>query len=103
MIEKVREGLAVSKQTAQKFDVERFNLRNVSDLEVMKQYQFEIKSRFAALENWNDGVGINSAWENIKETIKISAKESLGLYELKQHKLWFEENCLRFLDQRKQA
>jgi len=27
---------------------------------------------------------MNRAWENIKETIKISATESLGLYELKQ-------------------
>ena len=27
----------------------------------------------------------------------------LGLYELKQYKLWFYEKCLGFLDQRKQA
>jgi len=33
---KVRERLAVSKQVAQKFDVERFNLRKLSDLEVRK-------------------------------------------------------------------
>jgi len=25
------------------------------------------------------------------------------LYELKQHKLWFAEECLVFLDERKQA
>jgi len=43
------------------------------------------------------------AWENIKENIKTSAKESLGLHELKQHKPWFDEECLGFLDQRKQA
>jgi hypothetical protein len=46
---------------------------------------------------------INRAWENIKEHIKTSAKESLGVYELKQHKLWFDEKCSGFLDQRKQA
>jgi hypothetical protein len=39
----------------------------------------------------------------IKENIKISAKESLGLYERKQHKPWFDEECSKFLDQRKQA
>jgi hypothetical protein len=39
----------------------------------------------------------------MKENIKTSAKHSLGLYELKQHKLWFDEECLDFLDQRKQA
>jgi hypothetical protein len=32
---------------------------------------------------------INRAWESIKENIKISAKESLGLHEMKQHEPWF--------------
>ena len=41
--------------------------------------------------------------ENIKENIKISAKESLSLCRLKQHKPWFVEECLGFLDQRNQA
>ena len=44
---------------------------------------------------------INRAWENIKGNIKISAKESLGPHELKQHKPWFDEECLHFLDERK--
>ena len=39
----------------------------------------------------------------IKENIKTLAKESPGLYEMKQHKPWFEEECLGFSDQRKQA
>jgi hypothetical protein len=43
------------------------------------------------LENLSDGEEINKAWENIKENIKTSAKESLGLQELKQHKPWFHE------------
>ena len=47
-----------------------------------------IPNRFAALENLNDSEDINGAWENIKENIKTSAKESLGLFELKQHNPW---------------
>jgi len=66
-------------------------------------YQIEITDRFAALENLSDEENINGAWENIKENIKTPAKESLGLQELKQHKPWFDEECLSFLDQRKQA
>ena len=31
--------------------------------------------------------------KSIKENIKNSAKESLGLHELKQHKPWFDEEC----------
>jgi hypothetical protein len=47
----VKVGLAVSKQAAQTFDGERFNLRNLNELEVSKQYQVEITNGFAALEN----------------------------------------------------
>jgi len=46
---------------------------------------------------------INRNWENIKENIKISVKESPSLHRLKQHTPCFDEECLGFLDQRKQA
>jgi hypothetical protein len=55
------------------------------------------------LKNLNDSEDINCAWENIKENIRTSAKESLDPYELKQHKAWLDEECLEFLDQRKQV
>ena len=100
---KIRERLAVSKQAAQKFDVERFNRRKLHELEVRKQYHIEITNRFEALENLSDDEDINRACENIKENIKTTAKESLGLHELKQHKPWFEEECLGFIDQSKRA
>ena len=38
VVAKVRERSAVSKQTAQKLDGERFNLRKLKDLEIKKQY-----------------------------------------------------------------
>jgi len=66
---------------------ERFNLRKLNGLEFRKQYQIEITNRFAALENLSDGEDINGAWENIKEDIKTSAKESLGAQKLKQYRL----------------
>jgi hypothetical protein len=40
------------------------------------------------------------AWEPIRENITISAKESVGYYELKKHKPWFDEGCLKLLGQR---
>jgi len=46
---KVRKRLAVSKQAAQKFDEERFNLRKLNELEPRKQYQIDITKSFAAL------------------------------------------------------
>jgi len=85
---------AVGKQAAQRFDGESCNLRKLNYLEVKKQYQIEISKRFAALENLNDSEGINRAWENVKENTRTSAQESLGLYDLKQHKPWFDEEYL---------
>jgi dsDNA-specific endonuclease/ATPase MutS2 len=55
------------------------------------------------LENLNDIEDLSRAWENIKEQVTTSAKGNLGLRELKQHKQRFDDECLRFLDQRKQA
>jgi len=102
VVAKVRERLAVSKQKAQKFDRERFNLRNLNELEVRKQYQIEISDRFAALENISDGEDINRAWRNIKENMETLAKEIQGLHLLKRHKPWFDE-YLCFLDEMKHA
>jgi hypothetical protein len=103
VVAKVREKLAVRKQAAQKFDGERFNLRKLNELEVQEKYQIEITNRFAAWENLIVDEDVNRSWENIKENIKTSAKESLGLHELKQHKPCFDKECVGFLDQKKQA
>jgi len=62
--------LAGSKQAAQKFEVTRFNLSKLNELEVRKQYQIKISNRFAALKKLNDSEGINRALENMKENIK---------------------------------
>ena len=53
--------------------------------------------------NLNSSEDIKRAWESITENNKTSGNETLGLHKLKQNKPWFDEKCLRFLDQRKQA
>jgi len=55
------------------------------------------------LGNLNEDEYVNRIWGNIKHNIQTSAKESLGMHEWKQHKSWFDEECLGFLDQRKWA
>jgi hypothetical protein len=60
VVTKVRERLIVIKQATQKFDAERFNLRNLRELIVRKQYQIKMSDRFAALENLNDSEDISS-------------------------------------------
>jgi bifunctional DNA-binding transcriptional regulator/antitoxin component of YhaV-PrlF toxin-antitoxin module len=74
VVAKVRERLSARKQAAQKTDVERFNLKKFSEMEVRKQFKIEISNRFEALENLNDSKDINRAWENIRESIKSQLK-----------------------------
>ena len=52
---------------------ERFYLRKLNELEVMKQYQIEIYNRFGGLENLSYSEDINRAWENIIENISTLA------------------------------
>jgi hypothetical protein len=64
-----------------KMDMERFNLKQLNE-EVREQYQVTMKNKYAALEDLDDNGDINRAWDIIRQIIKISAKESIGLCEL---------------------
>jgi hypothetical protein len=86
VVAKIRERLAVSKQTAHRFIVESFSLKTLNEVEGKEQYRVGISNRFAALENLDAEEVLNRAWETIRGNIKISAREGLGYYELKKHK-----------------
>jgi hypothetical protein len=77
--------------------MERFNLKKLKEVGGKEQFCVEVSNRFAALEDLDAEVEINSAWETISENIEISAKESLGYFELKKHKPWFDEGMLRII------
>jgi hypothetical protein len=102
VVAKVRERLAVNKQRSHRFQRERFDLKKLNEIESKEQYCVEASNRFAALEDLDAVVEITSAWEIIGENINISAKESLGFFELK-HKSWIDKGCSKLLDKRKQA
>jgi hypothetical protein len=74
VVTKIRERLALSKQTTQRVYMERFILKKLNEVEGKEQYHVEISYRFTALENLDDEVDINRAWETIRKNIKISAK-----------------------------
>jgi hypothetical protein len=73
VVAKVRERLAVSKQTMHRFHIERFNIKELNELEGKEQYCAEISNRFAALENIDTEVDINRAWETIRENILFTS------------------------------
>jgi len=96
VVAKVRERLAVSKQPAQKFDVERYNLIIARELQVRKQYQIKISNRFAVLKNLNVSKNANGAWENLKENIKISAENNIKHGLMKNvYNFWIRESSLK--------
>jgi hypothetical protein len=49
----------------------------------------------------DDDVDMSRPWEGIRRNIKASATEVL--YKLKLHKALFDGECLKLLDQKKQA
>jgi hypothetical protein len=48
-VEKLKERLAGSTQAIHKFDMQRFNLRELKDIEGREQYKVKITNRFTAL------------------------------------------------------
>jgi hypothetical protein len=102
-VAKLRERISVSKQARQNFDLKRFDLKKLDDIEVKEKYQVEISNIFVALESLDESFDINNAWESIGENIKTSAKENLGYQKLKHDKPWFRDECSNLTDQRKQA
>jgi DNA-binding transcriptional regulator GbsR (MarR family) len=101
VVAKVRERLAVSKRAAQKIDTERFNVKKLNEGDVKEQYQITTRNKFAALENLESG-DIYRAWDNTRENIKNLAQESLGYCESKHLKEWFDDECSKLVDRRKQ-
>jgi hypothetical protein len=73
--------------------MKRFSLKKVNKVEAKEKYHIKVSNRFAALEDLDAEVEVNSALEMIRDNIKISAKEEsrLGYYDLKKHKRWFDE------------
>jgi hypothetical protein len=65
-------------------------LLEVKGVERKEKYCIEVSNTFVALEDLDMEVKINIALETIRKNITISAKESLGCYELKKHKPCFD-------------
>jgi hypothetical protein len=57
---KLRDRISVSKQASQKFDLGRFDLKNL-DVEVKEKYQVEITNRLANLKSLDENFNINNA------------------------------------------
>jgi hypothetical protein len=72
VLAKVRERLAVNIQTSHRFHMDRFNKLN--EVKGKEKYHAEVSNRFAALEDFDTEVRINSVWEMIERILKFQPK-----------------------------
>ena len=106
VIGELRERLSVAKRVEQQVNITKFNILKLKDEEAKQNYQVEISNRFATLESSDEvekELDVNSVWENIRDSIKIAAEQSIGYYETKKKKPWFDEDCCMVVERRKQA
>jgi hypothetical protein len=54
--------------------MERINFKELNEVESTEQCLVEVSNRFAALEDLDTEVKINSAWEMIREKSKFQPK-----------------------------
>jgi hypothetical protein len=80
-----------------------FDLKKLNDVEVKEKYQVEISNRLAALESFDESFDIKNAWESIRGNIKTSDKDNVGYQKLKHNKPWFDDECSKLMDHRKQT
>jgi hypothetical protein len=66
VVAKVKERLAVNKQRSQRFNMEGLNLKKLNGVKGKEQFHVEVSNRFAALDDSDAEVEINSAWETIR-------------------------------------
>jgi hypothetical protein len=69
LVVKIRESLAVNKQGSHKYQMEKFNLKKLNNVEGKEKYRVEVSNKFAALEDLDAEVEINTILETITEKI----------------------------------
>jgi hypothetical protein len=61
VVVKVRERLSVNKRRSHRCHMERFSLKKLNEVEGKEQFRVEVSNRFAALEDLDAEVEVNSA------------------------------------------
>jgi hypothetical protein len=80
VVAKVRERIEVNKQRSQRFNMERFNLKKLNDVESKEQFCVQVSNRYAALEDLDNktdcnnyrGISLLSTSYNILSNILLS-------------------------------
>ena len=81
---------------------DRCNLNKLVDHEIRKEYQIDVANRFSALEGL-EIPSVDDNWVKIRDSIKASAKEKVGVLETNRNKPWLGEECSELTNKRKQT
>jgi hypothetical protein len=81
---------------------DRYNLNKLVDRETRKEYQIDVANRFSTLKALYIS-RVYDRWVRIKDSIKASAKEKVGILETHRNKPWFDQECSELANKRKQA
>jgi hypothetical protein len=63
---------------------DRYNLNKLVDHETRKEYQIEVDNRLSALEGLQI-LSVDDTWVKIRDSIKASAKEKVGVLEINRN------------------
>ena len=112
VITKVREKLCIASRESKGSKQRKFEVKLLDNPGIKADYQLEISNRFEILTDSSDNeddisnnkeIDVNKMWEAIRDTVKSAAKERVGEKKRQKNKPWFDDECLKLHDERKQA
>jgi hypothetical protein len=95
----IRERLSWIKVIKQHLLADRYNLL---DREIRQEYQIDVANRFSALEGFEIS-SVDDTWVKIRDSIKATAKEKVGVLETNRNKPCFNQECSELANKRKQT
>jgi hypothetical protein len=92
--------LSLKKGIKQHLVADRHNLNKLVDHETRKEYQIDVANRFWALEGLEIS-SVDDTWVKIRDNIKESTEEKVGILERDRNKSWFDQECSELANKRK--
>jgi len=111
VITKVREKLCIANRKSKGSKQLKFKIKRLNNPSIKLDYQLELSNRFEILadssnnnDDINNEIDVSKMWEAIRDTIKSALKEErVGEKKQQKNKSWFDEECLKLYEERKQA
>ena len=77
----------IKKGIQQHLVADRYNLNKLVDHGTRKEYQIDVANRFSFLEGLEIS-SVHDTWVNIRDSIKASTKEKVGVLETNKNTPW---------------